>query len=75
MRVSEFWLAVEQEFGESYGAVVTHDVVLEALGGRSSVDALAHGTDARTVWDALCQSQDVPPERRHGKGLADPKGR
>ncbi|WP_066522077.1 DUF3046 domain-containing protein [Curtobacterium ammoniigenes] len=73
MRVSEFWLAVEQEFGEGYGAVVTHDVVLEALGARSAADALAVGIDARTVWEALCESQDIPPSRRHGKGLAAPK--
>jgi hypothetical protein len=73
MRVSEFWRAVDQEFGEGYGAVVTRDVVIESLGGRSAVDAIAAGVDARTVWEALCESQDVPPARRHGKGLAEPK--
>jgi hypothetical protein len=72
MRVSEFWTAVEQEFGDAYGAVVTRDVVLEGLGGRSAVEAIAVGIDARTVWLALCESQDVPPERRHGKGLIEP---
>lgn len=73
MRVSEFWRAVDQVFGEAYGSVVTRDVVLEGLGGRSAVDALAAGVDARRVWDALCDSQDVPMERRHGKGLAEPQ--
>ncbi|PZE37302.1 DUF3046 domain-containing protein [Curtobacterium sp. MCSS17_006] len=73
MRVSEFWRAVDQVFGEAYGAVVTRDVVLEGLGGRSAVDALAAGIDARRVWDALCDSQDVPMDRRHGKGLAEPQ--
>jgi hypothetical protein len=72
MRVSEFWTAVEQEFGDAYGAVVTRDVVLEGLGGRSAVDAIAAGIDARTVWEALCESQDVPLARRHGKGLTEP---
>jgi hypothetical protein len=75
MRASEFWRAVDQEFGAAYGAVVTRDVLLEALGGRSAADALDAGIDARTVWDALCDSQDVPPARRHGKGLAEPKER
>ncbi|MCS5509902.1 DUF3046 domain-containing protein [Curtobacterium flaccumfaciens pv. flaccumfaciens] len=73
MRVSEFWRAVDQVFGEAYGSVVTRDVVLEGLGGRSAVDALAAGVDARRVWDALCDSQDVPIDRRHGKGLAEPQ--
>ncbi|MBO9039116.1 MULTISPECIES: DUF3046 domain-containing protein [Curtobacterium] len=73
MRVSEFWRAVDQVFGEAYGSVVTRDVVLEGLGGRSAVDALAAGIDARRVWDALCDSQDVPVDRRHGKGLAEPR--
>lgn len=73
MRVSEFWRAVDQVFGEAYGSVVTHDVVLEGLGGRSAVDALAAGIEARRVWDALCDSQDVPMDRRHGKGLAEPQ--
>ncbi|ROQ04123.1 MULTISPECIES: DUF3046 domain-containing protein [unclassified Curtobacterium] len=72
MRVSEFWRAVDQVFGEAYGSVVSRDVVLEDLGGRSAVDALAAGIDARRVWDALCDSQDVPLDRRHGKGLAEP---
>ncbi len=73
MRVSEFWRAVDQVFGEAYGSVVTRDVVLEGLGGRSAVDALAAGVDARRVWDALCDSQEVPMDRRHGKGLAEPQ--
>ncbi|MBT1665700.1 DUF3046 domain-containing protein [Curtobacterium flaccumfaciens] len=73
MRVSEFWRAVDQVFGEAYGSVVTRDVVLEGLGGRSAVDALAAGIHARRVWDALCDSQDVPMDRRHGKGLAEPQ--
>ncbi|GAA3339351.1 DUF3046 domain-containing protein [Curtobacterium pusillum] len=73
MRVSEFWRAVDQVFGEAYGAVVSRDVVLEELGGRSAADALDAGIDARRVWEALCDSQDVPQEKRHGKGLAEPR--
>ncbi|MCJ1713666.1 DUF3046 domain-containing protein [Microbacterium sp. M1A1_1b] len=73
MRVSEFWRAVDQVFGEAYGAVVARDVVLEELGGRSAAEAIAAGIDTRKVWDALCDSQDVPPERRHGKGLLEPR--
>ncbi|MGN7191668.1 MULTISPECIES: DUF3046 domain-containing protein [unclassified Curtobacterium] len=72
MRVSEFWRAVDQVFGAAYGAVVTRDVVLEELGGRSAAEALDAGVDTRRVWDALCESQDVPLDKRHGKGLAEP---
>lgn len=73
MRVSEFWRAVDQVFGKAYGAVVARDVVLEELGGRSAADALSAGIDARRVWEALCDSQDVPLDKRHGKGLAEPR--
>jgi hypothetical protein len=73
VRVSEFWRAVDQVFGAGYGAVVTRDVVLERLGGRSAADALDAGIDAREVWDALCDAQDVPLDRRHGKGLQEPR--
>lgn len=73
MRVSEFWRAVDQVFGEAYGAVVSRDVVLEDLGGRSAAAALDAGIDARRVWEALCDSQDVPLDKRHGKGLAEPR--
>lgn len=73
MRVSEFWRAVDQVFGDAYGAVVSRDVVLEELGGRSAADALAAGIDTRRVWEALCDSQDVPLDKRHGKGLAEPR--
>ncbi|WIB64484.1 DUF3046 domain-containing protein [Curtobacterium sp. MCBD17_040] len=73
MRVSEFWQAVEDEFGSAYGQVVTRDVVLGAVGGRSAADALAAGVPARDVWEALCDAQDVPVGRRHGKGLRAPR--
>jgi hypothetical protein len=73
MRESEFWQAVEAEFGAVYGRVVARDVVLEPVGGRSAIDAIAAGVPARRVWAALCDAQDVPLERRHGQGLRPPK--
>jgi len=73
VRVSEFWRAVDQVFGDAYGPVVSRDVVLEELGGRSAAEALDAGVDARRVWEALCDSQDVPLDKRHGKGLAEPR--
>jgi hypothetical protein len=72
VRLSEFWYAVGAEFGESYGRVVTADLVVSALGDRTAVAALRAGIPARTVWLALCDACDVPPERRIGVGLPEP---
>lgn len=68
MRLSEFRQALKDEFGESYGRVLTRDLVLGPL-GRTADQALAVGVPARDVWMALCDETDVPPQRRHGAGL------
>ncbi|ANP72114.1 MULTISPECIES: DUF3046 domain-containing protein [Cryobacterium] len=68
MRLSEFRQALKDEFGESYGRVLTRDLVLGPL-GRTADQALAGGVPARDVWLALCDETDVPPARRHGAGL------
>lgn len=68
MRLSEFRQALNDEFGEGYGRVLTRDLVLGAL-GRTADQALASGVPARDVWLALCDETDVPPARRHGAGL------
>ncbi len=73
MRLSEFWLAVSDEFGADYGRVLTSDLVLGDLGGRTAQEALGSGQDAREVWLALCAAMDVPPNRRYGVGLREPK--
>lgn len=71
MRLREFRRAVVDEFGDR-GAVLTADLVLGELGGRTADEALAAGMDAETVWVALCRATDVPQHRRHGVGLAEP---
>jgi hypothetical protein len=73
MRLSEFWLAVSDEFGAEYGRVLVNDLVLGEVGGVTAGEALRRGTDARAVWLALCEATDVPPERRYGVGLREPK--
>jgi hypothetical protein len=73
MRLSEFWLAVSDEFGAEYGRVLAHDLVLGEIGGFTAEDAIKRGVDARAVWLALCEATDVPPERRYGVGLREPK--
>ncbi len=73
MRLSEFWLAMGDEFGDQYGRVLVHDLVLGELGGRTAEQALKDGLPAREVWLALCKATDVPQERWYGVGLRDPR--
>ena len=73
MRLSEFRLAVSDEFGEGYGSVLTHDLVIGALGGRTAEQAIKAGMPAREIWLALCDATDVPPERRYGVGQREPR--
>jgi hypothetical protein len=73
VRLSEFWQAVNDEFGGAYGRMIVHDLVLTELGDSSAQDALARGVPARDVWLALCRASDVPPERWYGVGLPEPK--
>ena len=73
MRLSEFWLAVSDEFGQAYGRVLANDVVLGSLGGVTAHEALTAGMPARDVWLALCDAQDVPANRRYGVGQREPK--
>ena len=73
MRLSEFRIAVTEEFGESYGRVITHDLVLGSLGGRTAGDAIKAGVSPREIWLALCEAMDVPENRRYGVGQREPK--
>ncbi|MEY2849373.1 MAG: hypothetical protein RI885_2040 [Actinomycetota bacterium] len=70
MRVSEFWQAVADEFGEPYGRLVTTDLVLREFGDLTAAGAIAAGHDVKQVWLALCSATDVPAIRRHGVGIA-----
>ncbi|MDU0365787.1 DUF3046 domain-containing protein [Microbacterium sp. NPDC089180] len=72
MRRSEFDRAVADEFGARGGSLLT-DLVLSAVGGRTSADALAAGVDPRDVWLALCAETDVPENRRYGVGRLEPR--
>jgi hypothetical protein len=72
VKLSEFQYAVDAEFG-AFGRVLLRDTVLVELGSRTAEEALAAGVPAREVWLALCRDQEVPPDRRHGAGLPDPR--
>ncbi|TFD63428.1 DUF3046 domain-containing protein [Cryobacterium ruanii] len=73
MRLSEFRTAMKDEFGDAYGRVLTRDLVLTPLGGRTADQALAAGVPARDVWLALCAEVDVPRSRWYGAGIPAPR--
>ncbi|HKG51372.1 MAG TPA: DUF3046 domain-containing protein [Actinomycetales bacterium] len=72
VRQSEFRQLLEDEFGPAYARTVARDVVVDVLGGRTAEQALAAGARPREVWLALCDTMDVPVERRLGR---DPRDR
>lgn len=73
MKLSEFRLAVADEFGEAYGRSLLRDLVLPVLGNRTGEQALEAGTPPREIWLALCGATDVPRDRWHGAGLREPR--
>jgi hypothetical protein len=69
---SEFFIAVDDEFGAPQGRALLRDLVVDSLGHLTALQALERGTSPRTVWLALCAAMDVPVARQHGVGLAQP---
>ena len=73
MRLSEFWLAMGDEFGDAYGRVLVHDLALSPLGGLTAEQAISAGIPTREIWLAICDAQDVPANRRYGVGQREPR--
>ena len=67
MKLSEFRTAVADEFGEQHGRVLTRELVLDELQGRTAEVALQDGYAADAVWLALCRANDVPKDRWYGR--------
>ena len=72
MRLSEFWRLMDQEFGSAYARSLSRSHHLHAVGDLTAEAALEAGLAPRTVWEAMCEDFDVPPERRY---LHDPRQR
>jgi hypothetical protein len=68
VKVSEFRLAVDDEFGETQGRVLITELVIDELGGRTAQQAIDAGIATGDVWAALCRANDVPRDRWHGRG-------
>ncbi len=64
MRLTAFWERMRAQFGDAYADSVAKDYVLAALGSRTVSQALADGTDVKTVWRAVCETFDIPEFRR-----------
>jgi hypothetical protein len=60
---------MDDEFGAGYSRVLSGSLVLAGVGGRTADEALRAGVPPRQVWLALCEVQDVPPERRLGRDV------
>jgi hypothetical protein len=66
VRLSHFWVLMNDEFGEGYASSLAQHLVLGVLGERTVVQALEAGESPRRVWQALCDAMDVPESRRLG---------
>jgi hypothetical protein len=66
VRLREFWQLVDEVFGPGYGRVLVREQVLNALDGRTPLEALDAGVQPRDVWHALCDALDVPDAARWG---------
>lgn len=73
MTLSEFYLAVSDEFGETQGRALLRDLVIDGLGHQSAREALDSGETPKKVWFELCAAMQVPENRWHGAGLPQPK--
>ena len=60
---------MDDEFGSSYARSLAASHALHTLSDQSAVQALESGVRPRTVWLALCDDMDVPPERRLGRDI------
>ncbi|WP_026820688.1 DUF3046 domain-containing protein [Arthrobacter castelli] len=69
MRLSEFWRLMDDEFGAGYSRVLADELVLGDLDGRTAAAALRDGESPKRVWSAVCDVQDIPPERRWGRDI------
>jgi transcriptional regulator with XRE-family HTH domain len=69
---SEFFIAVDDEFGRFQGRALVRDLVMDSLGDRTAQQALEAGVAPKRVWLALCGAMQVPLGRQHGVGLLEP---
>ncbi|MEW2520997.1 DUF3046 domain-containing protein [Actinacidiphila alni] len=64
MRLTIFWERMRAHFGDSYADSFARDYVMAELGGRTVLQALDEGWEAKDVWRAVCTAMDVPAANR-----------
>lgn len=64
MRITVFRKLMTQEFGGVRADMLARDHVFSALGGRTVDQALEAGVEPKSIWLAVCDAFEVPPERR-----------
>lgn len=64
MRLTEFWHRMTVALGPGYAESWARDYVIDGLGGRTVVEALAAGFDAKVVWRAVHRELELPPSAR-----------
>lgn len=69
MRLSEFWIAMTDEFGGPYGRALAQDLTLTEVEGLTAQQAISAGYDPRDIWLAICRAADVPADRWYGVGM------
>ncbi|WP_460956204.1 DUF3046 domain-containing protein [Parasphingorhabdus pacifica] len=64
MRHTAFRRRMAEEFGEIRAEMLAQDHVMAELGGRTVDQALDAGLFPKEVWHAVCDTFDIPAERR-----------
>ncbi len=68
VRLSEFWARMDARLGAGYARSWAADHVLSGLDGRTVVEALDQGVDAKVVWravhDETAEQTGAPPSER-----------
>jgi len=55
---------MDEQFGSTYAQSVAKDYVIAGLRGRTIMQALADGEEAKVIWRAVCAAFDVPARLR-----------
>ncbi|MEB3368453.1 DUF3046 domain-containing protein [Saccharopolyspora mangrovi] len=64
MRHTAFRQRMAEEFGRVRSEMLAQDHVFSSLGGRTVDQALEEGFTTKEVWAAVCETFEVPAERR-----------
>jgi hypothetical protein len=64
MRITAFRSRLAEEFGALRADTIARDHVFAALGNRTVDQALDAGISTKEIWRAVCDSFEVPAERR-----------